>query len=223
MATVGDTQIPRLEITPGGDGTTAAVLSVRDPDGLVVTVTPGPSSGDGGTTWTAGPLLYTKPGVWRLSWTVTGTGAGATTQRVPVGPSGTGPVGRKYATSGDLAEYLQDAPPENADRLLIRASELIDRMLFTARYDVDVDGDPTDTGVIAALKKATCAQVAWWIETGDEWGLGTAYSSMSIGSVSLSRAQSGGGEASSRIGPDVWAALAEGGLTGHGIAVNGWW
>ncbi len=222
MATVGDTQIPRLEITPGGDNTTNAALTVRDPDGTIVPVTPGPATTDGGTTWTAGPLLYTKAGVWRLSWAVTGTGAGATTQKVAVGPAGTGPVGRKYATSGDLADYLQDAPPENADRLLIRATDIIDRIIITSRYRLDDDGNAADTGVIAALKKATCAQVAWWIETGDEWGLGGDFQSVSIGSVSLSRGQSGGGAAASRVGPDVWAALAEGGLTGYGPALRGW-
>lgn len=225
MPTVGDTQVLRLQLTPAGDLTTSASVAVRDPDGTVVTVT-SPSTADGGTTWTAGPLTYTKAGIWRIAWTVTGTGAGAETQKVAVGPSESSWTGRSYATSGDLADYLQDTPPDSADRMLARATEIIDRILMTARYATDADGEPTDADVIAALKKATCAQAAWWINTGDETGIAGQYQSVSIGSVSLTRGYSSKGSAageSARISPDVWAALAEGGLTGHAAEVWGWW
>lgn len=57
--------------------------------------------------------------------------------------------------------------PEDFDRLLERASELIDDYLRTAVYDVDDDGAPTDDDVIAALRDATCAQVEFWL-AGDE-------------------------------------------------------
>lgn len=223
MPNVGDIQTPRLEVLPEGDGTTVATLTVRNPAYATVPLTPGPSTTDGGTTWTAPPLTYTTAGIWRLTWAVTGHGAGQTTQTVAVGPAGTSLPGRSYATSGDLANYLQAAPPVDADRLLARATDIIDRLTITARYVVDADNEPTDPAVIAALTKATCAQVAWWIETGDEWALGSAYASVSIGSVSLSRGQSGGGATTSRVGPDVWAALAEGGLTGYGPRLRGWW
>lgn len=222
MPNVGDTETPHLLVQPEGDGTTAATLVVRNPLYQVVALSPGPSTSDGGTNWTAGPLTYTTPGIWRFTWTVTGTGAGTTTVKIPVGPAGTSLPGRAYATSTDLANYLQAAPPEDADRLLTRATDIIDRLTITARYTLDEDGNPTDTDVVEALKKATCAQVAWWVETGDEWGLGADYQSVSIGSVSLSRGQSGGGSTTSRVGPDVWAALAEGGLTGYGPALRGW-
>jgi hypothetical protein len=219
---VGDVQTPHLQVTPAGDGTTTATLVVRNPSLVVVAHTPAPTTSDGGTNWTAPPLTFSTAGIWRLTWTVTGTGAGQVTDKVPVGPAGITSAGRAYATSGDLADYLQDAPPDNADRLLVRATDIIDRLLLAARYRLDDDGNAADADVIEALKKATCAQVAWWIETGDEWGLGANYQSVSIGSVSLSRGQSGGGAASARVGPDVWAALAQAGLTGYGPALRGW-
>lgn len=78
-----------------------------------------------------------------------------------------------YATSEQLGIYLsadEETPavvPEDAARLLVRASELIDDHIVTAVYDVDEDDAPTDTAVIAALVAATCAQVEFWL-TGDE-------------------------------------------------------
>lgn len=59
-------------------------------------------------------------------------------------------------------------PPHDVDRLLERASELLDDYLRTAVFDVDDDtGLPTDADVIAALRDATCAQVEFWL-AGDE-------------------------------------------------------
>lgn len=223
MPNVGDIQTPHLQVLPEGDETTAVTLTVRNPALVVVPSSPAPTTEDDGTNWTGPPVTFTTAGLWRLTWTVTGVGAGAVTQKIAVGPAGDVSPGRSYATSGDLADYLQTAPPDDADRLLARATDIIDRLIIAARYTVDDDGEPTDTAVAAALRKATCAQVAWWIETGDEWGLGSSYASVSIGSVSLSRAQGGGASSAGRVGPDVWAALATGGLTGYGPALRGWW
>ncbi|GAW50610.1 MULTISPECIES: hypothetical protein [unclassified Nocardioides] len=80
-----------------------------------------------------------------------------------------------YATTEQLGAYFgadgeSESPstiPEDAARLLVRASELVADHIVTAVYDVDSDGNATDGTVIAALRDATCAQVEFWL-TGDE-------------------------------------------------------
>jgi len=83
-----------------------------------------------------------------------------------------------YATSVELALELPAdlVLPADVDRLLRRASEHIDSLLFRggAYYDA------VDTRVVAALKTATCLQAAYWIETGDEQGLVTDSTNASI-------------------------------------------
>lgn len=92
-----------------------------------------------------------------------------------------------YATSAELAssDFLPadlDVPTD-VDRLLSRASRAVDRLLLLAScvYAVDDDGLPTDDRVVAALRDATCAQAAWWIETGDEAGTASVVQSASSG------------------------------------------
>lgn len=75
-----------------------------------------------------------------------------------------------YATNEQLGTYLQGSAigvPEDAARLLVRASELIDDHTAAAVYDVDTAGAPTYQPVIDALANAVCAQVEYWL-TGDE-------------------------------------------------------
>lgn len=86
---------------------------------------------------------------------------------MPLLAPGTGQ--RVYATAVELGAYLDDeaAVPADADRQLLRASEVVDEALLTATYTVDTDGLPTDSAVIAALRDATCAQVEFWL-AGDE-------------------------------------------------------
>jgi hypothetical protein len=110
-----------------------------------------------------------------------------------------------YATASEFAacDFLPDGVvvPDDVDRLLARASRMIDRALMRAVYDVDESGQPTDTAVIAALADATCAQAAWWLETGDEQGA----------AAGLNSAGSGGGPywggAVARLAPDVETVL----------------
>lgn len=93
-----------------------------------------------------------------------------------------------YATAADLAasDFLPAGltAPVGADaaRLLSRASRMVDSLLRRAVYDVDADGLPTDTGVIAAVRDATCAQACWWLETGDEAGVASGLDSLGAGS-----------------------------------------
>lgn len=209
MAEVGDVATATLTVDPH-DGTTVVALLVTRPDGT--TVVPVVSSTDGGQTWTA-PMTYTVAGVWRLKWTVTGTGAGVEGQKVAVAPAPDAPLGRSYATSTDLANYLRAAPPVDADRLLAEATTLLDsRVLRYCWYEVDDTGLPTDELVIPALARAVCAQARWWDELGGSttgadlagWG------SVKIGSVQLGRSAdsvSGSDSPSQQIAPGVWDEL----------------
>ena len=72
-----------------------------------------------------------------------------------------------YATVAELAGFMLGEVPEDAERQLDRASELIDDFTVTARYAVDVNGLPTEADDIAAFRDAACAQVEFWT-AGDE-------------------------------------------------------
>jgi hypothetical protein len=98
----------------------------------------------------------------------------------------------RYATVEQLTAYLGVAAPADADRLLDRASEIVTGLIRTAVYVTDDTGAATDAAVSDALARATCAQVEWWIETGDSTGASSQYSQVSIGSVNLSRGSNGG-------------------------------
>ncbi|MEU5624285.1 hypothetical protein [Streptomyces tendae] len=184
MPDVGDLVTARLAVDPA-DETTQAVLVVTPPTGPPLTPVVTPQND--GALWTA-PVVYTMAGLWRLSWTVTGTGAGVEHEIVSVAP--TPPVtgtGRVYATTTQLAEYLGAAVPLDAVRLLTDASRALDDALKTARYCVDDDGLPTEPAVQAAFAEAVCAIVQWWDETGDPVGADGGWDSVSAGPVSLSR------------------------------------
>jgi hypothetical protein len=198
MPDVGDQVTASLTVSPH-DQTTSAVLLVTGPDGI--TTSPTATSADGGATWTA-PVLYTLAGLWRLSWTVTGTGAGVEHELVSVAPAPTVTgTGRVYATTTQLAEYLGAAVPVDAVRLLADASRALDDALKTARYLVDDDGLPTEPAVAAAFAEAVCAIVQWWDETGDPVGADGGWASVSAGPVSLS------GRSSSTATPIAAGAL----------------
>ncbi|MEU7046042.1 hypothetical protein AB0A77_34000 [Streptomyces varsoviensis] len=122
---------------------------------------------------------------------------------------------RPYATPEQLTAWTGAPAPDDAEQLLRRASEDVDSALLTAVYPVDADGDPTDPTITAALADATCAQVEYWLATGDD-GTGAAghWDSVSIGPVSLSgrtRAPSaaGGGV---ELAPRAERALRRAGL-----------
>ena len=106
-------------------------------------------------------------------------------------------MARVYATEAQLVAYGAPAGvvlPTGVDavRQLTRASEVVDLALIGAVYDTDAVTDlPTDVKVIEALQLATCAQVAYWAETGDQSGTSSQWQSVSIGSVSLSRGTGG--------------------------------
>ncbi len=215
---VGDIATLTLTVTPF-DNTTTATVSVTSPTGTVTSPSTTPSSDR--ATWTA-QLPLTEPGEYLVRWTVTGVGAGVEQSTVTARPLQ--PVlvtgERVYATTADLAYYLQAAPPSDARRMLLRASERIEDLLLTAIYDVDSNHLPTDPTVRAALRNAVCAQVKWWMDTGDESGVMGQMQSVSIGSVSLGRGYTGAGSAtgaSQNLSVDAVAHLRRAGLLSSGV------
>jgi hypothetical protein len=216
MPEVGDIETAQLDVG-NGDGTTTAVLTVTNPAGTVTT--PTVTASLGGQRHTA-PVTYATAGLWRLRWVVTGAGAGTTGLWVAVDPNLSAVTRRTYATTTDLANWIEAAPPEDAAKLLRRATREVDRLTRGARFDTDADDEPTDTVVLAALRDATCAVAEWWISTGDDLGAVGAYQSVSIGSVSLGRGSSGGGGAVDRVGPEAVSILAAAGLINNAPAVR---
>ena len=64
------------------------------------------------------------------------------------------------AEPADLEGWCE--PPDNVGPLLRSASLLVRRAARLSRYPVLDDGTPADERVAAALREATCAQVAAW-------------------------------------------------------------
>lgn len=199
----------------GGDGTTAAVLTVTRPDGT--TFLPAVTTTDGGTNWrTVLPYTLTQAGDWVESWTVTGKGAG--TEGQVVAAAGAPPVSMVgvYATPAQYATYVGGALPANLGRLLRRASQDVDADLITAIYDI------TDAVVLAALAEATCEQVADWLDKGWLGGAALPVNSVKIGSVQLTGLLGGSAQGGSAVGvsgqrlcPRAYGVLQRAGLTGQ--------
>jgi hypothetical protein len=106
-------------------------------------------------------------------------------------------MARTYATSAQYETYTGQTAPADIVARLARASRFLDSQVFRlCWYEVDGDGYPANTIVAEAFADAVCAQVQWWAETGDELGTAGQWSSVSIGSVSLSGSSSGSGGSS---------------------------
>ncbi|MCX4575609.1 hypothetical protein OHB41_20935 [Streptomyces sp. NBC_01571] len=188
MPDVGDLVTARLTVSPA-DVTTGVSLVVTRPDGS--TVTPVVTGSDGGAAWTA-PVTYTLAGIWRLSWTVTGTGASVEHELVSVAPApAVGPQAHVYASTTQLANYLHAAAPLDSPKQLAEASKALDDALLTAVYDTDDDGMPTSATVAEAFAEAVCAIVEWWGETGDAIGADSGWDTVSAGPVALGRSSGG--------------------------------
>jgi hypothetical protein len=96
---------------------------------------------------------------------------------------------RVYATPAELGDYAgADVVDGDSPRLLARASELVDSLLIAAVYVVDEQGRPLDEQVLDALRRATCAVVQWWHETGDPIGAAGQFTESQIGTLRLKRA-----------------------------------
>jgi hypothetical protein len=114
-------------------------------------------------------------------------------------------MARVYATSAEYVTYTGQAAPADIDALLARASRFLDSRVFRlCWYEVvEATGLPSNALVAEAFSAAVCAQVQWWVETGDELGTAGQWGSVSIGSVSLSGARSSSGSGGSAPGRAV--------------------
>lgn len=131
-----------------------------------------------------------------------------------------------HATPADLAgdPWNLELDEATAAARLARAATIIRNLILTAVYQVGTDGKPTNPDTAAALRDATCAQAAWFDETGDTGsGAASAYSTLSLGSARLS--VGGGGSATnigveqSRYSPEAVQILTNAGLlTGQVLA-----
>ena len=125
-----------------------------------------------------------------------------------------------YATEAELTAYPVIVPAgASAALLLTRASRDVDRALLCAVYDVDANGVATDATVIAALRDATCEQVAGMIAAGDLTGTGAAApsSGFTIGRITVQRGGSTGQPQARKIGPlwpQAWQVLRDPRLAG---------
>jgi hypothetical protein len=179
--------VATLELTVAGtDGTTAVTLALYDPLGVPAAPAVTNVSGD---LWRALAPVPTA-GEWSAVWTVTGTGDGTEVYRFQVAPVTVGPAaGRTYATTADLAAWLDAAPPAGSARLLRRASAVVDDWTRAAVYDVDTDQLPTVATIRDAFRDAVCAQVESWQASGaGPSGPGAAgYSQITAGRITLVR------------------------------------
>jgi len=121
-------------------------------------------------------------------------------------------MARVYATSEQYETYTGAAAPDGIVQLLADASRTLEARVFRlCWYEVDDAGMPSNATVLQAFADAACAQAQWWDEVGDSVGaLGAGWSSVSLGSASLSRSgggTSGAASAAREIAPKVWDAL----------------
>lgn len=82
-----------------------------------------------------------------------------------------------YATSDDLSAWTGSPAPTNAAGLLRTASFAVQEATETAFYQVDVNGLPIDSNVLAAFRDATCAQASAMTTQGVDPLAGGTYTS----------------------------------------------
>lgn len=134
-------------------------------------------------------------------------------------------MGRVYATSADYQTYSGQTPPADIDRRLARASELIDSDVTKAAwYDTDDAGLPTNATVVEAFANATCAQVEFWSQVGEQVDTSGPIQGVSLGGLSI---QYGAGDnriAPTKIGDRVYRAFINLPATVFRVAVGspGW-
>lgn len=132
---------------------------------------------------------------------------------------------RAYATDADYLAFTGDSMedlPDGMNARLRRASAQVDSHIRAARYDVDDDGNPTDTAIAEALRDATCAYVAYWADTDDITGGEAIAGPVKIGSVSLGGTSTGGASsrtpADTRRSDEAITILRNAGLIGSAVA-----
>jgi hypothetical protein len=117
-----------------------------------------------------------------------------------------------YAIQSQLAEFLGVELTDlasDADRLLDRASELID--------DLTMDRiDTTDDDHMTAAANACCAQVEWWLSQGESRDIEGPIQSYQAGRIQMTM-----GAGDNRITPTYLAPRAERFLRRAGLLYRG--
>ncbi len=93
-----------------------------------------------------------------------------------------------HATVADLTTWTGGAAPVGAERLIRRATELVDAHTTTDYAMNETTGVPTDVVIAIALRDAVCAQVEQWILTGEVNDIdGMDGQAVSVGGLSVTR------------------------------------
>jgi hypothetical protein len=96
-----------------------------------------------------------------------------------------------HATAEQLAAYTGQPAPADADRLLQRATETVDRHVLVS-YDVEAQtGLAVDAAKAAALRDATCAQVEYWQECAEEDDILGAPAALQVGPLRVDETHTG--------------------------------
>lgn len=114
-----------------------------------------------------------------------------------------------YAEKTDVAEFLGievSALPADIERLIARASRLVDRMTL-GRIDLTIAEH------VAAASEAVCAQVEYWGENNEETEFEGAVRSRAAGKVTTIYA----GDGNPRLAPRAYDALLAAGLLYTGV------
>lgn len=124
-----------------------------------------------------------------------------------------------YATKTDVSTYTgipESDLPTDIDRLIQRASELIDEFAL-GRIDL------TDPEHVEAAKNATCAQVEYWIQgAGEGLAIQGTVRSFQIGNLSIDYGQPGGGQTGGgELAPRARRHLFLAGLFSRGVGMIG--
>lgn len=118
-----------------------------------------------------------------------------------------------YATVEEFGDYLDPDPvPDNAARLLNRASTRLDSILIGAMYETDEDGLPTDPDLVEVFREAVCIQAQYIADLGDETGAMANVSQMELGNQKIVRAISVVSSGTPRVSPDMLELLQVKGL-----------
>jgi len=139
-----------------------------------------------------------------------------------------------YAQPNDLSQapWSLSIAAQDATRLLSYAARLVRQATRTAIYDADDEtGLPTDAGLTAALRDATCAQVASWSALAIDPAKGAADAGKTIAQKSLGSASvqystymstvTSRAQIATRLGQDAYMILEDAGLVGTSPVVYG--
>jgi hypothetical protein len=111
-----------------------------------------------------------------------------------------------YATADELATYTGAAAPADADRQLLRASELIDEVVGHSAAAAWANPLPDPITIAqAALRDAACAQVEFWSSFGEDHDVEGVRGSVRVGAVSIDRLPDD-------LAPRAYRALRNGGF-----------